>query len=394
MRSAFAQSVIDLMAGHLASATHAAEGFTAYARNLGFPMSIGSRIERGPWFNAFASKKISLLGRLTRPFGIRRFDAAYEIVFYEGTLVRLAYFYEVITTIFIRNERWPDDTHQDIFVHYNQDDPGSKRIDIPTLANEPIIHAIFDDYETHDPGELARLIEAKLVLFEIGERPISNLARSSLEIAVRYLAMHECAHIIGGHLDYLDENMRLRALPEFRKDAAPVSDSLMQAMEVDADITAFMNLLVHLGVEKMDEEELYASLRRLYFCLASLFGAFDLSMRTAASYNLSSHPDPDHRFRTATSYGGAVAGSVNPAFAAAEKRALESAVNSVPRLFQELGVMGGGLYLFAASQTDEAMRKRFAETCIKLNESVSSVRHKWRRRVRGSTNPFAGGDAQ
>ena len=79
---------------------------------------------------------------------------------------------------------------------------------------------------------------------------------------------------------------------------------------------------------------------------------------------------------------------MNPQFAAAERRALEATVNTVPRVFQELGVMGGGLYLFAASQTDETMRRKFEETCVRLVNDSYAAQSLWRRRVRGETNPF------
>jgi hypothetical protein len=387
MRSVFSQSIQSLLTQQLAEAARAADGFTAYARQAGHPITIRARLEKGAWFNAYASKRSSWLGALTRPFGLRRFDGDYEIVFYEGTLVRLACFYEVITTIFLRNEKHPDETEGRIFVHDDQNDPSSKRVDIPTVANEPIVAAIFDDYDVNDVDELVRVIEDKLVLFEIGAEPLTEMARSSVEIAVRFLAMHECAHITGGHLDHLEETLQLRALPEFSKGGRD-TEAMLQVMEVDADIVAFMNLLVHIGAEKMEQDQLYEVLRQLYFCISSLFGAFDLSMRTAASYNASSHPDPDHRFRVATTYGGAVAGAVNPQFAAAERRALEATVNTVPRVFQELGVMGGGLYLFAASQTDETMRRKFEETCVRLVNDSYAAQSLWRRRVRGETNPF------
>jgi hypothetical protein len=111
-----------------------------------------------------------------------------------------------------------------------------------------------------------------------------------------YVALHELAHIVHGHLDWLQSTDGIGTLSQVYPNAVS-NPRTFQALEFDADLFAIRWTLLHFPYSRMsDKENVFRSPEVLGAAMALLFNLLGDGVTPVCEYDVTDHPAPGVRF--------------------------------------------------------------------------------------------------
>jgi hypothetical protein len=183
-----------------------------------------------------------------------------------------------------------------------------------------------------------------------------------------------------GHLEYLETISGACAISE-TSDSPSLESKMHQHMEVDADISAMLNLTLG-NIDRSNEELSLQNFRGMMTVFAFTFSLFDLSIRTSSTYREAAHPDPDLRLWLSSTY---VATAMEDLTGQPLKRQLADVTSSlIPpcvKTLRELGVSGGGFQLRLAAQCDEGIGSVVDQILASHFQEALGYQERWTERI-------------
>jgi hypothetical protein len=365
-----------------------------YASDNGKPAEIVFSLTDDLTLSAYSEKVHSYSSVATRISG-----GKYRIVISSGFLIRLAYAFEIYSDIWLRfNQHLPKGPIH-VPIHFDQSDRRVRNIDFVNTEAFRIVRPLFveEGYDDKKRKEDINAIDDSGLPFSFRDGHVTTMARSCMEKALEFLVLHECAHIVRGHLEYLDTTYNIRALPERVPQSFPLDTEMHHQMEFDADCNTIVNLLrplVHKGRKKETANVPFSEMLAFFLIIGTVFSMFHCSLRTTSSYIDKSHPDPDLRYVTSIAYatvafGGIVDKGLEPFLAEMSTKAVEYIVHAN----RQLGIVGGGFNLLLV-RDDFEVKRRFDGAARDILLRGPIAQEKWTDRARpGSHDLLRRGDS-
>lgn len=340
----------------------------------GKPCKIKFNIDQSLEFNAFAELLIP-----DRDTG-SVFGGLYEVTVNMGVIYKLAYYFEMATSIYEKLEKDRSVNPLTVLVHNDQTEIAAKQLASPNFFDFDLDRDLFS--VENKEGSFSK-IEENFWPFWFHKRDLSDAAFGFLACAFQFLVLHECSHIARGHLEYLDAQTRVPAIPfADLTEQKKTSEEMVKAMEIDADQQALFAILLENAKKDMSSEVLLAFEGNL-FALALLYGVFDLRVRTASTYVGASHPDPDLRYHLTTRYMMiALSGMTGRNYKDSLESIFQTVVRNVVRIQRELGVLGGGYSVYLAASTSGEAQRIFFESATSYFKNAIYLQEKWIHRIR------------
>ena len=290
--------------------------------------------------------------------------------------------FEIYTSIRTRYQALDFKFVPSIPIHNNQRETRTINLMQPNFFNFNLAQSlenIFDVITSLD--ECATKFESEFWPFQFDKKEISKITKFCVKQAINFIVLHECSHILRGHIDYLSINNRIEIFPESGQARENINSKMAFHMEIDADLQAIATQVG--GTIDTAQTNTREYLTYYMYVIAFLYASFDFTYRTVSGYEAQNHPDPDLRYDLATArvitY---IREKYDDRYESILTEGSEQAIMLALKVQRECGIAGGGFTNTLARSSTNDIGIKITKQLTRYYEEAIAYQNQWSERLK------------